>query len=36
MRAFFLSNIKSPKDQVTTLPFFLEGDAINYHHSVTK
>ena len=36
MRAFILSNINSPLDQVTAIPFLLEGDAINYYHSLTK
>ena len=36
MRAFILSNINSPNNQVTALPFPLEGDAINYYHRLTK
>ena len=36
MRAFFLLDITSPLDQVTTIPFHLEGDAIDYYHSLTK
>ena len=36
MRAFVLSDINSLNDQVTALPFLLRGDAINYHHSLTK
>ena len=36
MRAFALSDIISPVDQVTTTPFLLEGDAVEYYHSLTK
>ena len=36
MRAFVLSDITSRIDQVTTIPFILEGDAIDYCHSLTK
>ena len=36
MRAFALSDITSPINQVTTIPFLLEGDAVEYHHSLTK
>ena len=36
MRAFALSDITSPVDQVTTIPFLLEGDAVEYYHSLTK
>ena len=36
MRAFALSDITSPLDQVTTIPLLLEGDALKYHHSLTK
>ena len=36
MRAFALSDITSPVDQVTTIPFLLEGDAFKYSHSLTK
>ena len=30
MRAFALSNITSPVHQVTTIPFLLKGDAVEY------
>ena len=36
MRAFALSDITAPVDQVTTIPFLLEGDAVEYYHSLTK
>ena len=36
MWAFVLSDINFPNDQVTALPFLLEGDAVNYYHSLTK
>ena len=36
MRAFALSDITSPVNQVTTIPFLLEGDAVEYYHSLTK
>ena len=36
MRAFAPSDITSPHDQVTTIPFLLEGDALEYYHSLTK
>ena len=36
MRALILSDINSLNNQVTALPFFLEGDAIHYYHSLTK
>ena len=36
MRAFILSDIDPPLDQVTALPFLLEGDAKNYYHTWTK
>ena len=36
MRAFALSDIISPVDQVTTIPFLLEGNAVEYYHSLTK
>ena len=36
MRAFALSDITSPLDQVTTIPFLLEGNAVKYYHSLTK
>ena len=36
MRAFTPSDITSPVDQVTTIPFLLEGDAVEYYHSLTK
>ena len=36
MRAFALSDITSPVDQVTTIPSLLEGDALEYYHSCTK
>ena len=36
MRVFILSDINSPLDQITALPFLLEGDAIDYYHSLTK
>ena len=36
MRAFVLSDITSPLDQVTTIPFLLEGDAVEYYHSLIK
>ena len=36
MRAFFLSDMDSPLDQVTTIPLLLKGDAIDYYHSLTK
>ena len=35
-RAFILSDITSPVDQVTTISFLLEGDAAEYYHSLTK
>ena len=35
-RAFALSDITSTVDQVTTIPFLLEGDAVEYYHSLTK
>ena len=36
MRAFALSDITSTVDQVTTIAFLLEGDAVEYYHSLTK
>ena len=36
MRAFPLSDITSPVDQVTTIPFLLQGDAVEYYHGLTK
>ena len=36
MRTFALSHITSPVHQVTTIPFLLEGDAVEYYHSLTK
>ena len=36
MRAFALSDITSPLSQVTTIPFLLEGDAVEYYHILTK
>ena len=36
MRAFALSDITSPHDQVTTIPFLLEGDAVECYHRLTK
>ena len=36
MQAFALSDIISPLDQVTTIPFILEGDAVEYCHILTK
>ena len=36
MRAFTLSDITSTVDQVTTIPFLLEGDAVEYYRSLTK
>ena len=36
MRAVILSNINSPLDQVTALPFLLEGVAIQYYYSLMK
>ena len=36
MEAFVLSDINSANDQVTVLPLLLEGDAIDYYHSLTK
>ena len=36
MRASALSDITSPVDQVTTIPLLLEGDAIEYYHSLMK
>ena len=36
MPAFALSNISSPLDQVNTIPFLLEGGAVEYYHSLTK
>ena len=36
MRALALSDITSPVDQVTTILFLLEGDAVEYYHSLTK
>ena len=36
LRAFALSEITSPVDQVTTISFLLEGDAAGYYHSWTK
>ena len=36
MRAFALSDITSAVNQVTTIPFLLAGDAVQYHHSLTK
>ena len=36
MRAFALSDITSPVNQVTTIPFLLKGDAVRYYHSLTK
>ena len=35
-RAFILSDISSPVNQVTTISFVLEGDAAEYYHSLTK
>ena len=36
MRAFILSHINVPLDQVTAIPFGLEGDTIDYYHSLMK
>ena len=36
MRAFALSDVTSAVDQVTTIPFLLEGDAVEYYHGLTK
>ena len=36
MRAFALADITSPVDQVTTIPYLLQGDAVGYYHSLTK
>ena len=36
MQAFALLDITSTVDQVTTLRFHLEGDAVEYYHSLTK
>ena len=36
MQAFILSGINSPLVQVIALPFLLEGDAVDYYHSLTK
>ena len=36
LRAFTLSDITSPVDQVTTILFLLEGDAAEYYHGLTK
>ena len=36
MRALVLSDINYPNDQDTALPFLLDGDAIDYYHSLTK
>ena len=36
MRAFPRLDITSPLDQVSTIPFLLEGDAVEYYHSLTK
>ena len=33
MRAFVVSDITSPLDQVTTIPFLLKGDAVEYYHT---
>ena len=36
MRAFALLDMTSTVDQVTTIPFLLGGDAVEYFHSLTK
>ena len=36
MRAFILSAINSPLDQLTGLPLPLKGYAFDYYHSLTK
>ena len=36
MPVFILWDINPPFDQVTALPFLLEGDAIDNYHSLTK
>ena len=36
LRAYTLSDITSPVDQVTTISFLSEGDAAEYYHSLTK
>ena len=36
LRAFALSDITSTVNQVTTIPFLLEGDVVEYYHSLTK
>ena len=36
MRAFAFLDITSTIDQVTTIPFLFEGDAVEYYHSLTK
>ena len=36
MRAFAVSDITSSLSHVTTIPFRLEGDAVEYYHSLTK
>ena len=33
MQAFVVSDINSSLDEVTALPFLLEGDGIDYYHS---
>ena len=36
LRAFTLSDITSPVEQVTSISFLLDGDAAEYYHSLTK
>ena len=36
MQAFALSDITSPVNKVTTIPFLLEGDVVEYYHSLTN
>ena len=36
MRAFALCDITSPLHQVTTIPFLLECDVVEYYHSLTN
>ena len=36
MRAFVPSDSTSPLHQATTIPFLLEGDAVEYCHCLTK
>ena len=36
MRAFALSDITSPVNQVTTIPFLRESDDVDFYHSLTN